>query len=156
MKNMLLKQVDFEHWANTSLLNTMQKANPLDERALLLFSHILSASNMWLSRVHTLPLTTTLFQERTLAECEVLLHENTRNWIAYIEKANQEELDRIVDFIFPIDGTKKRISVQDAILHILHHSSYHRGQIVAKLKGFVEPLPLVTYIVYASESVNEG
>jgi uncharacterized damage-inducible protein DinB len=154
MKDVLLKQIDFEHWANTILLSTMKKANPLDEKALLLFSHILSASNMWLSRVHTLPLTTTLFQERTLAECEVLLNENTSNWIAYIKKADQAELERIIDFIFPIDGTQKRIRVQDAILHIVHHSSYHRGQIVAKLKGFVEPLPLVTYIVYATERVD--
>ncbi len=154
MKELLIKQINFEHWANTELLASMKRAKPLDDRALLLFSHLLSAGNMWLSRVTAQEITTTLFQERTIEECETLLQENTKRWIDYIGKAPVEELNRIVDFIFPIDGSKKRISVCDAILHIVHHSSYHRGQIVAKLKGSLDPLPLVTYIVYASENVH--
>ncbi|MBI3235791.1 MAG: DinB family protein [Bacteroidetes bacterium] len=129
-------------------------ADPLDERALLLFSHLLSSSHMWLSRVKTEDITTTLFQERTLEGCELLLNENTNNWIEYIDQANDEELNRIIQFTFPIDGTQKKMSVINAIMHIVHHSSYHRGQIVSKLKGCVEELPLVTYIVYAFEEVK--
>ena len=154
MKETLIKQINFEHWANTELLKTLYKANPLDERAQLLFSHILSAGNMWMSRIKGTAFTTTLFQERTLAECETLLKENTAMWLAYLDAASEEELNRIVEFVFPIDGTKRRIKVSDAIFHITQHSSYHRGQIVSRIKGSVEPLPLVTYIIYASEIVG--
>lgn len=154
MKDLLLKQIRFEHWANITLLESMKTANPLDERALYLFSHILSASHMWLSRVNGVPITTALFQERTLAECETLIHENTQNWIAYINKTDEAEFHKILEFIFPLDGSQKRIRVQDGILHVVHHSSYHRGQIVTRLKGSVATLPLVTYIIYAMENLD--
>lgn len=154
MKELLIKQINYEHWANSGLLETIKSASPLDDRALLLFSHLLSSGNMWLSRVKGTPLTTTLFQERTIEECEALHNENTTQWLAYLQNADETELARIVEFIFPIDGSKKKMSVTDAILHIVHHSSYHRGQIIARLKGSVEILPLLTYIVYASENVG--
>ncbi|MGB3073697.1 MAG: DinB family protein, partial [Chitinophagales bacterium] len=129
MKELLIKQINFEHWANTKLLTSMRMVNPLDERSLMLFSHLLSSGNMWLSRVHGTPISTTLWQERTLQECEQLDAENTANWLDYLQQASPDELNRIVDFIFPLDGSKKRMSVSDAIMHIVHHSSYHRGQI---------------------------
>jgi uncharacterized damage-inducible protein DinB len=152
MNEFLKKQVLFEQWANTQLLSVMQKANPLNDRALLLLSHLLSSANMWLSRVKGTPLTTTLFQERSLEECRQLIDENTSGWLHYIDSADAAELNRIVHFIFPIDGSKKKMGVTDAVLHMVHHSSYHRGQIVSLLKGTVDVLPLVTYIVYASEN----
>ena len=154
MKELLIKQINFEHWANSTLLVTMKEANPLDDRALLLFSHLLSSSCMWLSRLKATPFTTTIFQERTLAECEELMHQNTNGWLAYLQQADDKELSRIVDYIFPIDGSNKRMAVSDAVMHVVHHSSYHRGQIITRLKGSVEKLPLVTYIVYASENVD--
>ena len=33
MKNLLLKQIEFEHWANVKLLDSLKTAQPLDERA---------------------------------------------------------------------------------------------------------------------------
>ena len=154
MKEILIKQINFEYWANTELIASMKKANPLDERALLLFSHLLSSGNMWISRLNGLPITVTLFQERTLAECEELLKINTEGLLKYLQSASDDELNRIINFIFPIDGSQKRIRVYDSILHVVHHSSYHRGQIVTKLKGSIEPLPFVTYIAYATEHVD--
>ncbi len=153
MKDLLIKQIDFEHWSNQEVLNTLRKINAPDERAVLLFSHLLSSSSMWISRVTGQPITTTLFQERTLDESEKLMHENTKGWKNYLNGADEKELKRIVEFIFPLDGSKKRMSVNDAVFHIVHHSSYHRGQIIARIKGSIEPLPLVTYIAYAAENV---
>jgi uncharacterized damage-inducible protein DinB len=154
MKNLLIKQIQFEYWANTELLKAMKIANPLDDRALLLLSHILSGAKIWLNRIKAEPNSTAMFQERTLAECEALMEENKINWMQYLNSIDDTELNRIVEFIFPIDGSKKRISVVDGITHLMHHSSYHRGQIVVKLKGTVEPLPFAQYVVFASETVK--
>jgi uncharacterized damage-inducible protein DinB len=154
MKEFLKNQIRFELWANKKLFTSMQKATPLDERALLLLSHILSGAKMWLNRVKGEPLSTTLFEERTLDECSQLIDENAAGWLRFIEQADTLELNRIFEFIFPIDGSRKKIGVTDAIMHLVHHSSYHRGQIVARLKGTVEPLPLALYVVYASENID--
>jgi uncharacterized damage-inducible protein DinB len=154
MKNLLIKQIHFEYWANKELLKAMKIANPLDDRALLLLSHILSGAKIWLNRIKAEAISTTLFQERTLAECEALLEENKANWLNYLNSIDETEMNRVFEFIFPIDGSKKRISVVDGITHLMHHSSYHRGQIVVKLKGTVETLPFPQYVIYASETVK--
>jgi uncharacterized damage-inducible protein DinB len=150
MKNLLQKQLQFEHWANTEMLREMQQANPLHHRALVLYSHILSASTMWLSRLKYEPMTTTLFAERTLAECEVLNAILYADWTKYFETAEPQEFEKIIDFISPVDNLKRRISVSDAIMHVVHHSSYHRGQIIVLLKGTIPALPLITYMPFAS------
>ena len=77
--------------------------------------------------------------------------------VAYISSGKViglSKLNRIVDFIFSIDNSQQRIGVSDSLIHIVHHSSYHRGQIVSNLKGSLEKLPLVTYIKYAIENKN--
>lgn len=150
MKNILIKQINFEQWANTELLASIKIADNLDERTLFLFSHIISVSKMWLSRVKKEDITTTLFEERTIAQCEIMLHENTEQWLAYPNNCNELELNRVIQFTSPLDGIKREIVLNDAVLHVVHHSSYHRGQIVSQLKGKVEKLPLIIYIAFSS------
>lgn len=155
MKNLLIKQMQFEHWANTELLKTLKQANPLNERALLLFSHINSANTIWLNRLNEEPVSTTLFQNRSLLECEQLLNANIENWINYLEKVTEIELERVLEFDFPIDGTKRSLAKKDAIFHITNHSSYHRGQIISLIKSNVEILPMLGYVFFASKIIEK-
>jgi uncharacterized damage-inducible protein DinB len=152
MKAYFLKQIAYERWANEQILTALSQLYVPDDRALLLFSHLLSSSSMWLSRIHATPFTTTLFQERTLAECEQLMIENTNAWNAFIDTASPQELERVISYVFPVDGSNKKMSISDAITHLINHSSYHRGQIIARIKGNVPQLPLTTYILFASEN----
>ncbi len=155
MKNHLIKQIQFEYWANMELLKAMKTADPLDDRALLLLSHIVSAAQIWLNRIKGELSTVTMFQERSLLECEASMEENKLNWMQYLNKIDEIEMHRTFEFIFPIDGSKKRISVIDGITHLMYHSAYHKGQIVTRLKGTVETLPFPQYVIYASENVVE-
>lgn len=151
MKNHFIKLIDAEIWANNVLADAIQKSGDTDERTLLLFSHILSSYSMWMSRIMGTEITTTLFQERTLEESKLLRDKVFADFKNYLQKADENELNRIIHFIFPLDGSKKKISVADALFHLVTHSSYHRGQIIARLKGKTEPLPLTTYIAFAME-----
>jgi hypothetical protein len=78
--NKFIKQFEFEFWSNTTILNSLKTLNEKDERAIILFSHLLSSHRMWLCRVNKTEMTCTLFQERTLAECETLMAENLKDW----------------------------------------------------------------------------
>jgi uncharacterized damage-inducible protein DinB len=142
-----IKQIEFELWANQKIAEAIESATEPDERTYFLFSHILSAHSIWLSRIQV---TTTLFQERSFEESKMLLKEVADKWIAYISTLNENELGRTVHFIFPFDGSKKKIKIADAIIHVFGHSNYHRGQIISRLKGKLEPLPLLAYVVFAS------
>jgi len=151
MKEHLLKLIVAEVWANNLLVETIEKSEHPDDRTLLLFSHLLSSYSMWLSRVKGTEITTALFQERTLEESKALMNYVFAEWNNYLKNATDEELKRIVHFVFPLDGTKRKLSVSDAVLHLVTHSNYHRGQILARLKGKVDVLPLTSYIAFAME-----
>lgn len=154
MKELLIKQMQFEHWANIQLLKNLKQANPLSERALVLFSHLLNASNMWLSRLNNEVINTTLFQHRTIEECEILFETNTRDWQNYLSDVSTDELNNGIQFASPVDNAKRTIIISDAIMHVVHHSSYHRGQIITLLKGTIEQLPLITYMPFASKVIE--
>ncbi len=151
MKINLIKHFEYELWANKMIVASFKKIAENDDRALLLFSHILSAHSMWLSRIKDKPFTTRLFQERTLNDCEILMNENAIAWQDYLPTITSSELERVIHFTMPTDGTKRKMRIDDALTHLISHSAYHRGQIVARMKGKLDVLPHTTYIAYASE-----
>lgn len=151
-----IKQFEFEHWSNTQILDTLKKIEQPNERALQLFSHLLSSHCMWLCRVNKTDFTCTLFQERTLPECEQLMLENLDGWKKYLNNKSINDLEETITFMsaWEANPSKREISIEDAIIHLINHSSYHRGQIVVAIKGQIEPLPLSTYIMYASKVIS--
>jgi uncharacterized damage-inducible protein DinB len=155
MIHKLTKHFEFEFWSNSMILDSLKKLKEKDERANLLFSHLLSSHCMWLSRVNKTEFTCTLFQERTLAECEILIKENQKGWQHYLTNKTDTDLQETIEFMsaWEVNPTKRKMSIEDAITHIINHGSYHRGQIVASIKGKVDELPLSTYIMYASEVI---
>jgi uncharacterized damage-inducible protein DinB len=155
MIHKLIKHFEFEHWSNTMILNSLKTLKEKDERAVTLFSHLLSSHSMWLSRVNKAEFTCMLFQERTLEECEILMKENLLGWQNYLANKTDNDLQETIEFMsaWEANPSKRKMSVEDALTHIINHSSYHRGQIVASIKGKVDELPLSTYIMYASELI---
>jgi uncharacterized damage-inducible protein DinB len=155
--NPFIKQFEFEHWSNGTILDALRKLTEPSDRGLFLFSHLLSSHSMWLSRVTKTEMRCTLFQERTLVACEALMHENLEGWRAYLADKTQAQLGETIEFMgaWEQPPQKRRMTIEDALMHIISHSAYHRGQIIVHIKGKVEELPLSTYIIYASE-VLEG
>jgi uncharacterized damage-inducible protein DinB len=155
MTHKLIKHFEFEQWSNSMIIESLKALKEKDERAITLFSHLLSSHSMWLSRVNKTEFTCTLFQERTLEECEQIMQENLLGWQNYLTSKTDADLEEVIEFMsaWEVNPSKRKMTVEDAITHIINHSSYHRGQIVASIKGKVDELPLSTYIIYASEII---
>lgn len=155
MLNTFIKQFEFEYWSNGTVLKALRSLKEKDDRAMLLFSHFLSSHCMWLCRVNKTDFTCTLFQERTLDECEQLMKENLEGWKKYLASVSGDELEEQIEFLaaWETNPSKRKMSIEDALIHIINHSSYHRGQIIASIKGKVDELPLSTYIIYTSEII---
>jgi uncharacterized damage-inducible protein DinB len=150
-----LKQFDFELWSNTLILNSLKEITVENERAFLLFSHLINSHCMWINRLKGEPLTCTLFETRTLESCKNQMQENHKKWTSYLTAITDEELDRIIEFDAAWENNvRRKMRIEDALIHLINHSSYHRGQIVASIKGSVQMLPLSTYIIYASNVVD--
>jgi uncharacterized damage-inducible protein DinB len=155
MTHKLVKHFEFEYWSNSMILNSLKSLQEKDDRAVALFSHLLSSHCMWLSRVNKIVFTCTLFQEINLVECEQLMQENLQGWQSYLAHKTDADLQETIEFMsaWEVNPSKRKMTIEDAITHLINHSSYHRGQIVASIKGKVQELPLSTYIMYASEII---
>ena len=147
MNNSYLKLFDYELWANQLTIDSIKQATEPDERVFKLISHIVVSSSIWLSRVKGEKPDIGSWDLLTLDECLERSKNNHKNWAQYLCMLKPEDLDRQVHFKFFEKDSK--ISVEDLIIHLINHSSYHRGQIIAGLKGKLEPLPLTTYIAFA-------
>jgi uncharacterized damage-inducible protein DinB len=156
MRDFFIKQFEFEHWSNGLILSALRSLKEEDLRAKTLFSHLLSSHSMWLSRVTKTDITCHLFQERTLDACEILMEQNLNGWKAYLINKTEQDLRESIEFLsaWEQNPSKRTMIIEDAIMHIIGHSAYHRGQIVASIKGKVDLLPLSTYIIYASEIIS--
>jgi uncharacterized damage-inducible protein DinB len=83
------------------------------------------------------------------------MNENLQGWRNFLENKTDDDLQQKIEFMSASEAnpSKRRMSVEDALIHIINHSSYHRGQIVASIKGKVEVLPISTCIMDASEII---
>lgn len=150
-----IKQFEFEFWSNSTILDAFKIIENLDSKPLNLFSHLLSSHSMWLSRLNHKHFTCTLFQERTIEECEILMQENLEGWQQYLNSKSGADLEQSIEFMAAWEAipSRRKMIIEDALTHIINHSSYHRGQIVSLIKGKIDALPQSTYIIYASEII---
>ena len=84
------------------------------------------------------------------------MRENLEGWNKYLASVSGDEIEEQIEFLaaWETNPSKRKMRIEDALIHIINHSSYHRGQIIASIKGKVYELPLCTYIIYASEIIE--
>ena len=56
---------------------------------------------------------------------------------------------------FKLLGQQSQMSVVDCLNHVVIHGSYHRGQIVALLKGYLTEVPTTDFVLFARSEVRE-
>ncbi len=145
MKNHFIKLFQYENWANKEIAETMLGIESLPDKPLSLMSHIINARIIWLSRI-----------KNEVSDLAV--------WKVYNKSEIADELIKsssaLTDFIssLPEDDFKKSIhykntkgenfnsALEDILIHMTHHSAYHRGQIVLLIKNLVTTLPYTDYI----------
>lgn len=147
MKQQLLKQLAHEQWANNILIQHLKQTPEAPARAFELIGHVVAVHDIWRSRFQQNSSKYGLWDLKDLDATETLIQENTLFWNAYIEDLDNESFTKKIAFNY--FGTPAEVSVDDALTHMFTHSAYHRGQIVTLLKGYVDPLPVVTYLAYA-------
>lgn len=150
-RGIFLKQLEYEMWANDMLIKAINDADTPEDRVFEILSHLVISPNNWLRKILKEAQIYKSWDKLTLADCQSLSQENVLKWNAFILNKTDEELEQYI--FFPFMGISSKISIEDLLIHLVNHSSYHRGQIIIKLKGKLAPLPLSTYIAYATKKV---
>ena len=144
MKNQALKLNTYDHWANEKIITAMSQVKNLPPRTIELFSHILAVSSIWLSRAKGENETAKRFDLYAFEEWEALNNRMQSDWIGYLKSLG--DVEKIMSF--KLLGQQSEMTVLDCINHVVIHGSYHRGQIVALLKGLLPELPTTDFVLF--------
>jgi uncharacterized damage-inducible protein DinB len=151
LQQLLLGHIGYSGWATGQILNA---CSPLDSDQLDLdcgashtsilrtLRHIHDGERVWLRRLEEVDndrLPPGPAPERSfeyLVESWPVLREGYRHWL---EAASDLDLTEEILTILP-DGAEFRVPRLQIILHVINHTSYHRGQIVTMLRALgVQP-----------------
>ena len=78
--------------------------------------------------------------------------ENFERSIAIVES---EDVERVIAYR-DVQGRPWRNSIRDILLHVVNHSSYHRGQVALLLGQEGKTPPVTDYIVLLREGNPQG
>ena len=146
MKKYFLKLYQYNAWSNNRVLNCLNRQNIKDEKILTLMGHVVAAQFLWLHRIKGLPAPNVkLWGEYSLKQLLTLAEDAGKKWIEFVEST--DNFDRELTYTNYINEPYTN-NVEMIMIHLVNHSSYHRGQIAMLLrqKGF-EPIntDFITY-----------
>jgi uncharacterized damage-inducible protein DinB len=141
----------FEHlnWANQRILETLQSMKGENQEVSRLFSHILFAEKVWITRLQGLDSSRLpIWSDVDIEVCADLVMQNNESLITFLTNLSNTDLDKTISYSNS-KGIEFKNSVRDILTHVALHGQYHRGQINSRLRadGF-EPVNMdfITFV----------
>jgi len=136
-------------WADDRALASLRdQPGELVSRALSIYAHVLGAEHVWLSRLREEPTTVPVWPEFTIDECARSDQESHARYQAYLSSLADADLDREVGYVNSA-GQAFRSKVEDILLHVSLHGSYHRGQVALLIRdggGVPSPTDYIAFV----------
>ena len=134
-------------WADERALTSLEAAGVAPVRALELFDHVLGAEAEWLARLEQRPSAIPIWPSFNLAECRAAVLRNREAYAAYLSRLSPDDLDRRVPYRNS-RGVAFESRVEDILLHVAMHGSYHRGQVALLVRAAGEEPNATDYIAF--------
>ena len=146
MKQFFLQWYKYNAWANRRVIGCLEQQAVTDEKILTVFGHLLAANFIWLNRIQNLPKSEyKLWGNYDLNTLKQMVEEADQRWMSFLEET--ENFDRVLKYNNYV-GDYFENNVQQIMIHLVNHGTYHRGQVAMLLrqKGF-EPVntDFITY-----------
>jgi uncharacterized damage-inducible protein DinB len=154
MPDALGRLLDHMEWADRAVLDAFRAAPPPD-RALELYAHVLGAEHVWLARLRQEPPRLAVWPALAVADCAAASAENMDGYRRFLRDTGAGGVAREVPYTNSA-GLHFRSRIDDIILHVALHGTYHRGQVALLVRaagsapaptdyiGFVRGTPAAT------------
>ena len=152
MLDQFQKNLEFDYWASDKFVKALFEMPKPPEKAVKILGHIMFASDVWLARLMKEDLSrfTDPNPPYSLAECRQKLDELHEKWKNYLVNLKPENLGKKINFT-NTQGKRYEHIVQNVLVHVVNHSSYHRGQLATLVHQGEGKRPNTDYIGYALE-----
>lgn len=147
MKHYILKLYQYNAWANRRVIGCLERQAVTDEKILSIFAHCVAANFIWYNRFMGLPKSDYKLWDGnySVADLKNMVEEAAQLWLEFIESSHS--FDRVLKYHNYV-GDYYENNMQDIMIHLVNHGSYHRGQVAVLLRerGY-EPIntDLITY-----------
>jgi uncharacterized damage-inducible protein DinB len=132
MKEYFLKLYQYNAWANVRVFGALTQQKVEHEKIYSLMSHIVVAQFLWLHRIKGLaPPPYELWQRYAADELMAMAEEAGKMWLSFIEEENNFNRElTYTNFV----GLPYTNNVEQIMIHLVNHSTYHRGQVALLLR----------------------
>lgn len=129
----LEKLAAYNCWANEMQVQCLdEQADAIPSSCLHLLSHICNAQLIWISRIENTNNVPGVFDEHTFAECREILA-TTSEHLRELATMPSIGLTEVIVYT-NTKGENFETMVQDILIHVFNHGSYHRAQIARDLR----------------------
>src|SRR5580658_4043967 len=153
MKQQITSLFKYENWANARIIDALSQLNeaeqstlhPMpDDKCLELMSHILLVQMVWYSRIAAVT-APPIWEKKSFQQIKEIYEVNKKILTPFIEKQTKDTLAGYIDYKNS-KGEKYSNTVAQILTHLFNHGTYHRGQIVERMKGKLPHMPETDYI----------
>lgn len=146
----LKRLVDHLGWANRRALKAVRNSSDPEARRLL--SHVLAAERVWLARIETGDSSELeIWPELSLSECADLLERNIADLRRLLAGRSEADLKRRIGYRNS-KGEPFETPLEEILLHLLLHGTYHRGQIALRLRDAGDEPVNTDFVTFVRES----
>ena len=144
------KNFEYDYWGNDLYVKALAEMPQPPEKAVKILGHMVFAKDVWLARLlkEDLSRFTDPNPPYSVEECRQKFGELHEKWRKYLASITLEELQRK----FTAPNTQGKLSehlVQNALMQVITHSHYHRGQLATLVHQGGGKRPGTDYIAYA-------
>ncbi len=123
----------YDDWANHEALRSLRSMSAPPARAVKLMAHIVNAEWLWMSRLKQEGHKVAVWPDYGLEEAEQQLPVLRSAWEKFLDTRTSGDLQRPAEYV-NTKGERYRNTVQDILMHVVMHGTYHRGQIAAQVR----------------------
>ncbi len=130
-KKDLARLLEHRLWANSTVIESLTAQRTIPQKAIAILSHLLAAEDVWLRRIRGSPESAPpVWPDLSLPDCEGRCAVNEAAFRALLDSLDDSGLRRDVSYVNS-KGERFQNSIEDILIHVCMHGSYHRGQIAA-------------------------
>src|SRR5512144_1095279 len=122
----LPKLIDHLEWADAKALAALRAATRPEAKAREIYAHILGSEHTWISRIEGRAPVVAIWPTLTGEDIERVARENVAALRRILEGVTEVDLARVISYKTSA-GHPYESTLEDILLHVALHGSYHRG-----------------------------
>jgi len=148
MNDYFQRLFQFNSWANSVVGSFLSDYQIEDPDCIKLMSHLFLAQSNWYKRITGQQEDQPVWQILELPLIISELKENDAIWFEYIQPLNPSNFNDWIAYN-NLAGQPQENIVQDLLAHVVNHATYHRGQIVRRIRELGFAPPSTDYVLFA-------